>query len=544
MKHELIRLTAVAAGLVSVLVLVLVPVLVTAPAARAAPPATGLTPAAVGAYLERTMESTGLPGMSVVVTQRGEIVHAGGYGHGPDGEPVTERTPMRVASVSKSFTAMAVMTLVDDGGISLDEPVAGRLPEFRMADRRAAGITVRHLLNQTSGLSDTTVDIGATQEATSLAGYVSALGTGTLAADPGTRWEYCNVNYDVAARLVEVVSGRSFGDYMRRRVFGPLGMTGSAVGDRVVRPSEGFNSLYGAWVARPELPGFRDGGGGGVVTNAADMGRWLIGQTGHGKQLVTPESLRTMHTPSAARGYGMGWGEESVDGTRLLVHSGNLFTYTAVEAIAPDTGYGFAVMTNSAALHDDTYDVLLGLLAMSRGGTPDVPGGGRQEFELALGVIALAAAGLGALGVLRSRRWASRVAHRARVRSQRVPGVPESRRWASRVAHRARVRSQRVPGVPESRRWGSRRAGSPAWRTGLRTVLRTGLRTAPLLLPAALFAAYPWLISFLMNGRTVTWEQLTYFAAPMTITFAVVAAAGAVTAAMRLVRLRSVVSTR
>ncbi|MEU4408155.1 serine hydrolase domain-containing protein [Streptosporangium sp. NPDC023963] len=479
MKHKLIRLAA-AAGLVAALV--------TAPAALAASPATGLTPAAVDAYLDRTMESTGLPGMSVVVTHKGKVVHAGGYGRQSGGELVTERTPMRVASVSKSFTAMAVMTLVDDGRISLDEPVAGRLPEFRMADRRAAGITVRQLLNQTSGLSDTTVDIGATRAATSLAGYVSALGTGTLAADPGTRWEYCNVNYDVAARLVEVVGGRSFGDYMEQRVFGPLGMTGSAVGDRVVRPSEGFNSVYGAWVARPEMPGFRDGGGGGVVTNAADMGRWLISQTGGGRQLVTPGSLRTMHTPSAVRDYGMGWGEESVGGARLLVHSGNLFTYTAVEAIAPDTGYGFAVMTNGAALYDDTYDVLTGLVAMSRGGTPDVPGGGRQGFELVLGLIALAAAGLGVLGVLRSRRWASR------------------------------------------------RAGSPAWRIGL--------RLAPSLLPVALLAVYPLLISFLMNGRTVTWEQLTYFAAPMTITFAVAAVAGVVTAATRLARLRSVGSAR
>ncbi|MEU8383203.1 serine hydrolase domain-containing protein [Streptosporangium sp. NPDC048865] len=483
MKRELIHLAAAA------LVPALVTALVTAPAARAASPATGLTPAAVDAYLGRAMESTGLPGMSAVVTHKDEIVYAGGYGRDSDGEPVTERTPMRVASVSKSFTAMAVMTLVDDGRISLDEPVAGRLPEFRMADPRAAGITVRHLLNQTSGLSDTTVDIGATQAATSLAGYVSALGTGTLAADPGTRWEYCNVNYDVAARLVEVVGGRGFGDYMRQRVFGPLGMTGSAVGDRVVRPSEGFNSLYGAWVARPEMPGFRDGGGGGVVTDAADMGRWLISQTGGGRRLVTPESLRTMHTPSAvARGYGMGWGEQDMGGTRLLVHSGNLFTYNAVQAIAPDTGYGFAVMTNGAPLYDDTYDVLTGLVAMSRGDTPDVPGGDRQMFELVLGAIALAATGLGVLGALRSRRWAGR------------------------------------------------RAGSPAWRIGL--------RLAPALLPVALFAAYPSLISFLTNGRTVTWEQLTYFAAPLTITFAVVAAAGVVTTVMRLVRLRSVGSAR
>ncbi|MGI5486882.1 serine hydrolase domain-containing protein [Microtetraspora malaysiensis] len=505
MKRKLItfaRWTGLAASLAASLVvssltlsLAVAPTAATAvsrPASAAAPAGGEPSPAAIDAYLGKAMESTALPGMSVVVTHNGKIVHAAGYGHDSAGEPVTENTPMRVASVSKSFTAMAVMTLVDDGRLSLDEPVARRLPEFRLADPRARGITLRHLLNQTSGISDSTVDIRAAESATTLAGYVAALRGGTLAADPGTRWAYCNVNYEVAARLVEVAGGMSFGQYMKQRVFGPLGMTGSAVGDQEVTPSKGFNSLFGVWVPRPELRDFLYGGGaGGVITDAADMGKWLISQNGDGPQLVQPDSLKTMHTSSGVRDYGMGWGRETVDGAELLVHSGNLFTYTAVEAIAPDTGYGFAVMTNGAGLYDDVYDVLTGLVAMSRGRTPEVPGGSRQQVELVLGLIALAAAGLGVLGVLRSRRWASR------------------------------------------------RTGSPAWRVGLRLV--------PALLPVLLFALYRDLISFLMNGRTVTWEQLTYSAVPMTITFAVAAAAGAVTVVTRLLRLRkprSVVSSR
>jgi CubicO group peptidase (beta-lactamase class C family) len=451
------------------------------PAAQAEPLAEP-TPAAIDAYLGKAMDSLGLPGMSVVVTRGDKVVHAAGYGHDSAGRPVTASTPMRVASISKSFTAMAVMTLVDDGKISLDEPLAAQLPEFRLADQRAARITVRQLLNQTSGLSDTTVDIGATQSAKSLAEYVSTLGTATLAADPGTRWEYCNVNYDVAARLVEVVAGKDFGDYLAAQVFGPLGMTGSAVSDQVVKPSEGYNSLYGAWIARPELPGFLSGAG-GVITDAADMGEWLISQAGNGKRLVTPASLKTMHTTSAVGNYGMGWGTDGDPG--LLVHAGNLFTYTATEGIAPETGYGFAVMTNSAALYDDTNDVLLGLVALSRGQVPGVPGGGRQLIELVLGLVGLVAIGLGVLGVLRSRRWANR------------------------------------------------RAGSAGRRVALRLV--------PLLLPGLLFAAYPDLVSYLTNGRTVTWAQLTYFAAPLSITFLIVAVAGVVAA---VARLRALVSAR
>ncbi|SDH91310.1 CubicO group peptidase, beta-lactamase class C family [Sinosporangium album] len=441
------------------------------------------------AYLKTAIESTGLPGLSVVVTRGDTVVHAAGYGRDSLGAAITERTPMRVASLTKSFTAAAVMTLVEDGKIALDEPVASQLPGFRMADPRAGRITVRHLLNQTSGLSDTTVDIGAAHATASLADYVATLKAGTLRAEPGTRYEYCNVNFDLAARLVEVAGGQSFGDYMRQHVFGMLGMSGSAVGDPTVKPADGFVSLYGAWLPRPEIRGFLNlGGSGGVITTATDMGRWLMAQNGAGStRLVTRESLRTMHAPSAVHDYAMGWSEETLHGTPLLVHSGNLFTYSAVQAIAPGTGYGFAVMTNGTALQDDTYTVLGGLVALSQGVTPEKPGGGRQQIELTLGLITAVSAGLGILGVARSRRWAAT--------------------------------------------YGTRRA----WRIAV--------RLSPALAPLPVLAAYPDLISFLMNGRTVTWEQLTYYPA-LTITLGVMAAAGAATAASRLFRLRSVRSNR
>ncbi|MEU4743297.1 serine hydrolase domain-containing protein [Actinosynnema sp. NPDC023658] len=440
------------------------------------------TSAAIDDYLREVLHDTGLPGLSVVVTHDDRVVHAAGYGESSDGTPVTADTPMRIASVSKSFTAMAVMTLVEDGRIALDRPVADQLPGFTMADPRAGAVTVRHLLNQTSGFSDTTIDVTALESATSLAEYTSGLAPGTLAADPGTHYEYCNVNYDLAARLVEVASGRSFDEYLRERVFRPLGMTRSAASARVVQPADGYNSVFGAWISRPELPGFLDSsGGGGVITTAADMGRWLISQNGDGVQLVSPEGLRTMHTSSTVDEYAMGWIPEG--GT--LLHSGNLFTYTAVQGIVPGTGYGFAVLANSASLQDDTYDVLNGLIALSEGRQPESLGGTRQLLELGLGLVTVAAVALGVLGVRRSARWARR------------------------------------------------RAGASPWRVGVRFV--------PLLLPAVAFTAYPDLISVLTNGRTVTWEQLTYFAAPLTIAALVVALAGVATAVARLLRLRTTV---
>ncbi|MEV1167030.1 serine hydrolase domain-containing protein [Nonomuraea sp. NPDC049784] len=440
-------------------------------------PAPAATPEpTIDAYLRQAMDSTGVPGLSVVVTHNGEIVHAAGYGHDADGRPVTADTPMRVASVSKSFTAMAVMTLVERGKIKLDEPVAAQLPGFTMADPRAARVTVRHLLNQTSGLSDRTVDIPATESAISLADYVTRLSGSRLTADPGTHYEYCNANYDLAARLVEVASGRPFGAYLRERVFGPLGMTSSAVSDKDVPVAEGYNSLFGVWLPQREPAGFLDdSGAGGVITTAADMGKWLIAQSGDGRPLVTRQSLATMHQPTKLRPYGMGWG---IEDNGLLVHSGNLFTYNAVEAISPKTGYGFAVMTNNATLYDPTYDIMLGLTALTEGRTPEGLGGDRQLYEAVLGVLALVAAGLGVLGVVRARRWAAR-------------------RWIV-------------------------------------------LRLVPALVPVAVLAAFPDLLSFLMNGREVEWAQLTRFPLPLTITVLVAALAGLGVTIARVLAIRSV----
>ncbi|MEV0200862.1 serine hydrolase domain-containing protein [Nonomuraea sp. NPDC050691] len=490
-----------------------------APAATSERPPASLTPAAIDAYVSRALDKTGLPGLSVVVTHGDRIVHAAGYGHDSEGRPVTAGTPMRVASVTKSFTAMAVMILVEEGKLALDRPVAEQLPELRMADPRAKTITVRHLLNQTSGLSDTTTDIRDLDTAASLKEYAAKLGDATLRAAPGTHWEYCNVNYNLAARLVEVASGRAFGDFMRERVFGPLGMRSSAVSDRAVRPADGYNSVYGLWLPRPELPAFLDGSGsGGVITTAADMGRWLITQNGRGRRLVGPASLAAMHTPGKVREYGMGWGID--DETRRLTHSGNLFTYTAVETIVPETGYGFAVMTNSASLTDDTFAIAGGLADLSEGTPPEVPGGDRQLFELVLGVIALVAAGLGALGAARSRRWAAR-----RLASRTQDATRSSKRTRRPATRTSQGRSR---GTSQGRSQGS-------WRAGLRLV--------PVLLPSTLLAAYPDLVSFLMNGRTVTWAQLTYFAAPLTITLVVAAVAGLTTAAFRLARYRALSRT-
>ena len=110
--------------------------------------------AAVDRFMRRQLAAASIPGAAIAITRGTQVVHVRGYGHDATGAPVTENSRFRIASLSKSFTSLAVLQLVDAGQLSLDDPVVTHLPEFRLADPRGADITVRQLLDQTSGLAD------------------------------------------------------------------------------------------------------------------------------------------------------------------------------------------------------------------------------------------------------------------------------------------------------------------------------------------------------------------------------------------------------
>ncbi|MER7334290.1 MULTISPECIES: serine hydrolase domain-containing protein [unclassified Micromonospora] len=386
-----------------------------APATPAAPPA-GVDAAAVDAVVRQYRDATGLPGAAVAVTRGTGVVHAAGYGHTPAGDPVTAHTPMAVASVSKSFTALAVMQLVEAGRVQLDGPVHRHLPEFTMADPRASRITVRQLLDQTSGMSDTTFPAFSRRQPGSLREAVAGMRTARLAADPGTRWEYHNPNFQVAARLVEVVSGRPFDDYLRTYVFDPLGMADSRTLDvaRELPPSaRGHLMILGAAVAVPEPPAFGNGSG-GVLSSAHDMAAWLIAQGNQGRgpdgtAILSPSGIATLHSPSAVSdSYALGWSvEATASGAPLIAHSGDLFTSTAYQALLPASGYGIAVMANTGLAYGHASALAERLIALIEGTPAPSAGTPLVAVDAVLLALAVAAAALAGRGVLRSHRWAA-----------------------------------------------------------------------------------------------------------------------------------------
>jgi CubicO group peptidase (beta-lactamase class C family) len=203
---------------------------------------------AIDAWLKEEMRAHLVPGAAMVITDASSIVHSGAWGRSGNGDaPVTIDTPFVVGSLSKMFTATAVLQLVEQGRVELDAPVQRYLPRFRVADADLSRrITVRHLLNQTSGLPTLAPRAKTTRPL--LEDHVRALAAAELSSMPGRRHIYSSPNYLVAGLIVEKVSGVSFGTYLQRSIFAPLGMTRTFVRESEARAAglaRGHNIWFG-----------------------------------------------------------------------------------------------------------------------------------------------------------------------------------------------------------------------------------------------------------------------------------------------------------
>lgn len=375
---------------------------------------------ALDQFIQQELDAASIPGSAVVVTRGDQVLHVRGFGHDSTNQPVTGDTLFRIASLSKSFTSLAVLQLADAGLLDLDDPVAAHLPEFRPADQRGADITVRQLLDQTSGLADREVPELSRPQPETLEAATTSLGSAHLVAAPGTQFNYHNPNYQVAARLVEVVGGEPFAAYLQRHIFAPARMTSSSTtlfdDEPVAGLAEGYVVAFGIPFATA-APHIFGAGAGDVVSTAADMGRWLIinangGRTADGTSLISQEGLRQMHTARAPSGYALGWETNGPAGRpERIHHSGTLLTFSAQQAVLPDSGFGVAMLFNSSspllleqtAIFEGVLDIIQGV------DRPAVrPGVSTATLDRILALLSISVLLLGIHAVLVARHWAAK----------------------------------------------------------------------------------------------------------------------------------------
>ena len=294
------------------------------------------------------------PGASVMVIHRGKVLVAKGYGLAnlEDKTPCSADTNYRLASVTKQFTALAVLILAERKKLSLDERLTDFFPEFPPCGRQ---ITLRQLLNHTSGLLDYEDLIPKGTEIPVLDRDVLRL---LLAQDkthfpPGAKYRYSNSAYALLALIVEARSGSTFPRFLQQNIFRPLKMS------RTLAYEQGLsvvpNRAYGY---SPDGSGFKRTdqsltssvlGDGGIYSSVADLYRW--DQALYADKLVSRKTLKLAFTPGPATdhtdtGYGFGWYIGSYHGLREIWHSGTSIGFTTRIARFPDKHFTVIILTN------------------------------------------------------------------------------------------------------------------------------------------------------------------------------------------------------
>jgi CubicO group peptidase (beta-lactamase class C family) len=354
-------------------ILILMGQLFTAPAVYSAPaedfPLQQIDKDKIDAYIQSRMQTASIPGLALGIVQDDQIVYLKGYGiAGPDGRAVTPQTPFILGSTSKSFTALAIMQLVEAGKIDLDAPVTKYLPWFRTNDAAAsAQITVCNLLNQNSGLPTYDGRLGLwddNQSSMALETGVRGLSRVQMSQPAGQAYEYANENYDTLGLIVQTVSGISYEDYVRSAIFAPLQMRHSAAALTDPAASD-IATGYRYWFFWPvafDAPYPRSTTPSGyLISSAEDMAHYLVAQLNGGtygsNQLLSPQGIDMLHAPgskiSALRSYGMGWEIQSQPGSTKISHNGDVSNFHSNMLLLPDQHIGIVVLINIGEFYNN-----------------------------------------------------------------------------------------------------------------------------------------------------------------------------------------------
>lgn len=439
-------------------------------------------------FIQQNIDKNHIPGLSIAIVNKNEVIFSKGYGKDGNNKNIISSTPFAIASLSKAFTAMAVMQLVDAGKINLDAPVKQYIPSFKMADTRADKITVRQFLNQTSGLSDVVYpELSFKQQPASTQNTIDNLKDIELDSNPGEKFHYHNPNYHVMAHLVEVVSQEKFADYLQKHIFTPLQMTHTSNHHSTLefqrKVPQGNIFVFGQPVKMNEPNWFIEGSA-GIVSTTSDLAKWLRlylnkGEF-QGQRLLSEKGIETMFTHPANSSYGLGW---FVDAQKNVSHSGVLWTYQAEQMIMTKEGYGIVILFNSGInAFQDYHAFMQGISNILTNKAPESPFMTDSMYELLIATFIIITLILTVFSFRNMKMWV--------------------------IKHRAK----------------------PSWVVISKNIVR--------LLPLVLLLLTPTLLT-LLSHRVLSWERIFLMAPSVIIWLGIVAFCNLMIVVSRSIRLRS-----
>ncbi|MBZ5589785.1 MAG: beta-lactamase family protein [Acidobacteriia bacterium] len=310
--------------------------------------------AGIDAAVAEVIAKTGVPSVSLAVVREGTIAYVRAYGNArlDPRLPATPEMRYPIGSITKQFTATAVLLLAEEGRLSLDDRLVRWFPDLT----RARDVTLRQLLSMTSGYQDFWPQdyvMPMMLEPTAPLAIVERWAKKPLDFEPGTKWQYSNTNYVILGLVVEKVSGTSLFDLLNARVFTPLGIGTVTETDRsAFGPADPEGYLrFGLGPLRP-APEVGRGwifGAGGLAMTAGDLARWDISMIN--QAVMQPDSYRQMETEvrtarGVGTGYGLGVSVGMADDHRYLSHGGGVSGFTARNTVYPDDRAAVVVLTN------------------------------------------------------------------------------------------------------------------------------------------------------------------------------------------------------
>jgi len=318
----------------------------------------------VDAAVEAQRKSQKIPGVSLAVCRNGKLVKATGYGLGNVewNGAVTPQTIFQTGSVGKQFTSMAVMMLVEEGKIGLDDKVSKYIPESPSIWK---DVTIRNLLTHTSGIADYGGDVGPLGNAVidvrrdyTEQELIPPFAKMKMDFPPGEKWSYSNTGYVLLGIVIHRVTGEFYGDFLQQRIFKPLGMSSTHIiseADIVPQRSGGYRLLNGElknqeWVS-PALNTTADGA---LYTNVLDLSKWDAAL--REKKFVKPSTYELLWSPVRLNDgktypYGFGWFLEDKGGFKAVSHTGSWQGFTMAINRYEKDGLTVIVMTNLDSDH-------------------------------------------------------------------------------------------------------------------------------------------------------------------------------------------------
>ena len=358
------------------------------------------------ALIQKEMADQKIPGLTITLVDDQQVLWAEGFGYTDTNRktPVDTSTLFSIQSMSKSFTATAVMLAVQDGLVDLDEPITTYLPDFHVnsifEEHPERRMTLRMLLSHTAGFTHE-APIGSNYDLPThtFEQHIASISDTWLMFPVGSRYSYSNLGIDLAGYLVQVRSGMPFTEYVKEKIYQPLGMARSTFATPEVRRETNRAIGHNSIPFNPVVP-FLILPSGGVYSTAADMARYVMFHinrgTLDGKTILRTDLAETMYTrhfaPSIQAGYGLGLGVGTRHSARIISHGGGGFGFLSMMFWYPELKLGGVLLTNSAThtiqvsllegLLDEIIEANLGMYLSRAGSAPvtlDAPGGAQTD---------------------------------------------------------------------------------------------------------------------------------------------------------------------